>query len=91
MNTFIGFYQIYFLCHIGDIDLPEEIKMPIEQILEKLPIEAGVLYDMAIVTLVLNLLFSTHQYYWQTLLDSSWCNNNWYNRQKAGANDDVID
>lgn len=73
------------------INLGDEVKSQLLQGLNKLPLVLGNLVALSLLLFVINLFLVTNQMFWHTLLDSSWCNNNFYNREKANKDKIVTD
>ena len=76
MNTFSGIFTMLLLRHFDTITMTEEIKERLEQSLNGLSVDIDTLFQINVVLFFINIFFLTHQTFWHTMLDSSWCNNN---------------
>ena len=92
MSVFIVLASIWFFKNFEDkINMGEEIKGQLMQGLNGLGISLDWLFIGCVLVFGLNMFFVTSQMFWHTLLDSSWCNNNYYNREKATKDKVVTD
>ena len=69
--------------------MTEEIRMPLDASLNELGVGVNTLFHINVVLFFINLLFLSHQTFWHTMLDSSWCNNNYYSKMIAEEQEEL--
>ena len=85
MNTFSSIFTIYLLKDFEEITMTDEIKDKLMKSLGSMSISMDTLFSINVVLFFLNIFLLTHQTFWHTLLDSSWCNNNIFKDIKPRA------
>lgn len=78
----VCFAVTVFLKYIDNVNLEDDIKLSIINSFELLPFTLNVLIGICSVALLLGYLALSHQFYWSTLLDQSWCTSNMIFKEK---------
>ena len=92
MSTFVILASVWLFSNFDEkVNMGQEVKGELLRGLNELPIHISHLLVIVVIFYALNIFFVTSQMFWHKLLDASWCNNNYYNRERATKNQTVAD
>ena len=82
-SFFIYFLVFYFLFNFeADVDLDTDVKLSFHESIELLRPIINTLQKLNYFVSIISFILVTHQFYWQSFLDQSWCNNNMTNKNR---------
>lgn len=81
-SIFVYYFVFDFLVHLEDCHLDDDIKLSLIESLEIITPPVKTVSNFNLFFSGIAILFFTHQMYWTSFLDESWCGNNMFTKNR---------